>query len=103
MLIVMTSILSADEAEALALKIIEARLAACVQILPQIKSIYVWNGKVERADESLLLIKTLEDKFDALQTFIAANHNYDIPEIVALKTEEVSSLYLGWLSESLNA
>jgi len=101
MLIVMTSILSAEEAEALAEKIVNARLAACVQILPQIKSVYIWEGKLQKEPEYLLLIKTLSEKFNELSAFITANHSYDVPEIVAIVANDVSDPYLSWINKTL--
>ena len=101
MLIVVTSILSAEEAEALAEKIVNARLAACVQILPQIKSVYIWEGKLQKEPEYLLLIKTLSEKFNELSAFITANHSYDVPEIVAIVANDVSDPYLSWINKTL--
>lgn len=97
MMIVLTSILNTDEAEALAEGIVTARLAACVQILPQMTSVYVWEGKLQKEPEHLLLIKTLPEKYDALHAFIIANHSYTVPEIVAINAAEVSEPYLSWL------
>ena len=102
MIIVLTTVLNSEEAEALGEKIVEAGLAACVQILPKITSIYVWKGKLERASEHLLLIKTLPEKFDELSVFITANHSYDVPEIVAFDAEKVSEPYLEWLKIALS-
>ena len=101
MLIVMTSILSAEEAEVLAEKIVEAQLAACVQILPRVTSVYIWEGKRQRTSEHLLLIKTLPEKFDELSAFITANHSYDVPEIVAIVANDVSDPYLSWINKTL--
>jgi periplasmic divalent cation tolerance protein len=97
MLIVFTTTLS-TEAEKLAKAIIESRLAACVQIIPMITSIYVWECNIHKENESLLLIKTLPENYDALEAYINANHTYDVPEIVAVDAERVSESYLGWLS-----
>ena len=99
MIIVLTTVLNSEEAEALGEKIVEAGLAACVQILPKITSIYVWKGKLERASEHLLLIKTLPEKFDELSVFITANHSYDVPEIIAIDAARVSEPYLNWINE----
>lgn len=74
MLIVLTTVLSADEAASLAEAIVTTRLAACVQILPQMTSVYVWEGKLQKEGEHLLLIKTLPEKYDELEAFITANH-----------------------------
>lgn len=99
MLIVLTSISSADEAEALAEALVNARLAACVQILPPMTSVYFWEGEVRREREHLLLIKTLAEKYDTLETFIRENHPYDVPEIIAISAEKVSEAYLSWMKD----
>ena len=83
-------------------KIVEAKLAACVQILPQMTSVYVWEGKLQKEAEHLLLIKTLPEKFDELSVFITTNHSYDVPEIVAIDAERVSHSYLTWMQDVLN-
>lgn len=101
MLIVLTTTPNTEEAENLAQKIVEAKLAACVQIMPQIKSFYIWEGKVQNEAEHLLLIKTLPEKYDDLEKFIHTNHSYEVPEIIALKAEKVSESYLNWAVESL--
>ena len=102
MLIVLTTTPTTEEADALPEKIVEARLAACVQILPQMTSVYVWEGKLQREGEHLLLIKTLPEKFDELSAFITANHSYDVPEIVAIDAERVAEPYLEWMKRLLN-
>ncbi len=102
MLVVFTTTSDADEAGRLADSIIESRLAACVQILPQMKSVYFWEGKVKAEPEHLLLIKTLEAKFDELSRFIQENHSYDVPEIVAIDAAKVSGDYFKWMGEALN-
>ena len=102
MLIVLTTTPTDTEADVLAAKIVEARLAACVQILPQMKSVYVWEGKLRRESEHLLLIKTLPENFDELSQFITANHSYDVPEIVAIDAERVSEPYLEWIKSVMS-
>ena len=101
MIIVLTTAPNAEEAESLARKIVEARLAACVQVLPPMKSFYFWEGAIQADSEQLLLIKTLAGKFDELKDFIESNHSYSVPEIVALKAEKVSDGYFKWLKESV--
>jgi len=98
MLIVLVTTPNEAEAESLAARIVEAKLAACVQILPRMTSVYVWEGKLQKDAEHLLLIKTLPDKYDELEAFIIANHSYDVPEIVAIDAERVSGPYLAWLN-----
>ena len=99
MIVVLTTTPTEEEAERLAQKIVGAKLAACVQVLPQIRSFYFWEGKVQNDPENLLLIKTLDEKFDELKEFIQGNHSYDVPEIVALRAEDVSESYLNWLTD----
>ncbi len=101
MLIVLTTTPNEAEAETLAKKIIGDKLAACVQVLPPMKSFYFWEGAVQAETEHLLLIKTLPENYAALETFIQANHIYDLPEIVALAAENVSAKYLSWLKSYL--
>lgn len=101
MLIVLTTTSTTDEAESLATGLVESRAAACVQILPKMTSVYAWEGTVERAEEHLLLIKTLADKYQAVEEYIFKHHRYDTPEIVAIDAEKVSSSYLKWLTDYL--
>jgi periplasmic divalent cation tolerance protein len=97
MYVVLTTTPNVEEAETLARKIIAEKLAACVQILPAMKSVYFWKDAVQSDEENLLLIKTLPEKFADLEKFIQSNHSYDTPEIVALRAAEVSESYLGWM------
>ena len=90
------------EARALADKLVETKLAACVQILPEMESVYRWQGKVERQTEYLLLAKTTADRFAELETQVRAIHSYDTPEIVSFPLTESSPDYLRWLQESVN-
>ena len=99
--VVLTTVPSYEEAETLAGKIVSARLAACVQIMPRMTSVYFWEGEIRNEVENLLVIKTLAAKFDELEAFIKANHSYDVPEIVAIRTERVSDEYLDWMKNSL--
>ncbi len=101
MLIVLITLQSLDEALSLAEKIVAARLAACVQVLPPITSIFAWEGKIQKEPEHLLLIKTVSDRFDDLEAFIKTNHSYSVPEIVALEADRVSDGYLSWMKDYL--
>ncbi len=101
MLIVFTTTPNSEEAENLARKIVESKLAACVQVLPEMKSFYFWEGEVQSDSEHLLLIKTLEENFANLESFIKENHTYDVPEIVAISSEKVSDDYLNWITDYL--
>lgn len=100
-LVVFTTVANAEAGETLARKIIEANLAACVQILPAMQSVYVWENEIRVDAEQLLLIKTLAAKYDELERFIQANHNYDVPEIIAVPAQSVSRSYSGWLNDCL--
>ena len=92
---------SREEAVRLADMLVAARLAACVQILPEIESIYHWEGKVERTSETLLLAKTTQANFAALEILVRSLHGYETPEIIALPIIEASAPYLEWLTASV--
>ena len=100
-IVVLTTTPNTEEAETLARKIVEAKLAACVQVLPPVKSFYFWENRIQSDAEHLLLIKTLAEKYDNLEKFIRANHSYDVPEIVALAANKVSEIYLDWMKDYL--
>lgn len=102
MLIVLTTTPQIEEAEALAEKIVAARLAACVQILGQMKSLYLWEGEIQKENEHLLFIKTISGKYEELRDFITANHSYSIPEIVAIESKYVSEDYRQWMTTLLS-
>src|SRR4051812_45226327 len=91
---------SEDEARELADALVGERLGACVSIAPQIHSTYRWQGKVEKADEALLIIKTRKTKFAALAKRIKQLHSYTVPEILALPVAAGNPDYLKWLKES---
>ncbi|NJM99109.1 MAG: divalent-cation tolerance protein CutA [Phormidesmis sp. RL_2_1] len=94
--LVLTTAGAEDEAGAIALALIETKLAACVNIFP-VKSIYTWQGEVQRETEWQLLIKTRLSCFAALSAKITELHSYDTPEIVAIPIEQGSSAYLSWI------
>ena len=97
MLVVLTTTTTLQEAESLAEKLVTEKLAACVQVLPQMRSFYFWQGEVQKENECLLLIKTVSEKYEALETFILNNHSYSVPEIVALDAERAFGGYVDWL------
>lgn len=99
--IVLSTAGSEDEARNLARHLVEHQLAACVNIVPQIESIYRWQGKMESSQEWLLLIKTTTNKFPAVRDAIRELHSYELPECVALSIEDGSPEYLQWLSDSV--
>jgi len=84
------------EAEKLALGLIDARLAACVNAISGVKSFYRWQGKIEADGEIQLIIKTRRGRFDDVAEWLKANHPYDVPEIIALPADRVSAEYLEW-------
>jgi len=81
--------------------LVESRLAACVNVVPGIRSLYRWEGAVESAEEHLLMNKSSLDQFDGLRGEIERLHSYEVPEIVALPVAAVSQKYLGWLMANL--
>ena len=91
----------AEEAERIGRDVVEARLAACVNMLGPIRSVYRWKGAVESADEVAAIFKTSEDQVDALMTRIAGLHSYDVPCVVAWPIEKVLSSYAEWVEESV--
>lgn len=90
-----------EEAERLAQMLVEKRLAACVQILPEMESVYRWQGKVERQSEVLLIAKTTAARFEELEKEARIVHSYETPEIVAFPLTAVSNPYLEWLKTNV--
>ena len=86
-----------EEAVRLADMLVGARLAACVQIMPEMESVYWWDDSVQRAPEFLLLAKTTREKFSNLEQTVRSLHSYEIPEIIALPVTDASAPYLEWL------
>lgn len=88
-----------DEAGRIARSVVEEGLAACVNLLPGVRSVYRWEGRVEEAEETTLLIKTTAERAPALRARLCALHPYDTPEILALPVDEASSdpRYLDWV------
>lgn len=100
-IVVITTAEDEQQAERLASTLVDLKLAACVQIVPKIRSVYLWKGIRENAVENLLLIKSTKDRFDGIEAAIKANHTYDIPEIISLSIDTGSPEYLSWLVSSL--
>jgi periplasmic divalent cation tolerance protein len=100
-IIVLITAGSQIEAATIAEQLISDRLAACVQILPSIESVYWWKGKIERTPEVLLLAKTTQEKFEDLEKSVRSRHSYDIPEILALPVTAGSAPYLEWLVKNV--
>lgn len=94
--LVMTSVAKESEGAALAQALVQARLAACVQLLP-IRSFYIWQAKACDEPEHLLLIKTRNELYTALEAFIRERHAYEVPEILRLPITAGSAAYLAWV------
>jgi periplasmic divalent cation tolerance protein len=99
--IVLSTAGSQDEARKLAQHLVEHQLAACVNIIPHIESIYRWQGKMESSTEWLLLIKTTQEKFPLLGDAIRQLHSYELPECISLVIEDGSPPYLDWIAQSV--
>jgi len=101
--LVLTTAGSHDEAQRIGRALVERRLAACVNIVPQIESIYRWKEKIEEADEWLLVIKTTVLAFDRVRDAIKELHSYELPECICIEIEDGSADYLKWISESVSS
>lgn len=104
-LIVLTTLPEAFDATAWGHRVVEARLAACVSVLPAIRSVYRWKSDagqetIEEAAEQQLMIKTTAARLDDLKTWLVANHPYDVPELLVLSVADGGSAYLAWLRAS---
>jgi len=100
-IVVLSTCDSDEHASTLARHLVDKRLAACVNILPGVRSIYRWQDKTEEASEFLLVIKTSRERFTALRAEIEKVHTYEVPEVVALPIVDGSEAYLGWLDREL--
>ena len=100
-LLVLTTCASEDEAERLAASLVEQRLAACVNTLGRVRSTYRWQGRVEREQESLLVIKTTEARLAEVEQAIRDRSSYEVPEVLAIAVHGGSAAYLGWLADSV--
>ncbi|MFH4355889.1 MAG: divalent-cation tolerance protein CutA [Neisseriaceae bacterium] len=99
LLIAVTTLDKKKEAKKLAKKLIESKLAACVQIIPRLTSYYTWEGKMQKSRECMLWIKTPSRLHNSLINFLRKNHPYQLPEILSLKPYTVSNEYLQWVVE----
>ena len=96
--VVLTTFPANGDVEAFASALVQERLAACVNVLPNVRSIYTWEGKIERADERQLLIKTRTDRVHDLETRLKALHRYEIPEFLVIPVMDGSREYLAWIA-----
>lgn len=99
-IIVLCTINDFNQAKEISKIIIEEKLAACVNIIPKISSIYFWNDEIVEDDEYLMIIKTRRNLFKELKLKITQLHPYDVPEIISLNIEDGSKLYLDWIKNS---
>ena len=102
-IVVLSTCGSADEAERLARRVIDDRLAACVNVLSPVRSFYRWKGAIEDSAEWLLIIKSTRDKFDALRAALESAHTYEVPEVIAISIVEGSPNYLSWIERELQS
>jgi periplasmic divalent cation tolerance protein len=99
--VVLTTTDSKESADKIAHGLVEQRLAACVNIVPGVESVYHWEDKLQTSQEWLLLLKTRESKFDAVRDAILELHHYEVPEVVLLKVSDGSHDYLEWITKNL--
>jgi periplasmic divalent cation tolerance protein len=99
--IVLTTMPPGEGAEALARTLVEERLAACVNLLPPMQSVYRWKGDVQQEAEQQLVMKTTRARLDALTARLAALHPYDVPECLVVPVERASEAYGTWLADSV--
>ena|SRR2546422_11637396 len=99
--LVLTTAGSKEEARKIARALVERRLAACVNVIPQTESVYRWAGKVEEAQEWLLVIKTTGAAFERARDAIEKLHSYEVPECICISIENGSSAYLKWITDSV--
>jgi periplasmic divalent cation tolerance protein len=100
--IMLTTAGNREEADRLARAIVERELAACVDIVGPMKSVYRWKGKIESADEFLLIIKSTEDAFDRIRDAIRELHSYELPEFLELAITRGDGKYLSWLEHCVH-
>jgi periplasmic divalent cation tolerance protein len=100
-ILVLTTAGTGDEARRLADAMVERRLAACVNIVKGVQSIYRWKGKTEEAEEWMLLIKTTAAAFERVRDTIKELHSYELPECISIAISDGSAAYLKWIGESV--
>ena len=98
--IVLSTAGSGEEGARIAKSLVEQKLCACVSLVPGVRSFYRWEGAVQDDAEVLLIIKTTQEKLQALSDHMAEIHGYDVPEVLAIEVDQGSASYLEWLAES---
>ena len=102
-IVVLSTCASAEEAAKIARALVEKKLAACVNLMPAVRSFYRWKGAIEDEQESLLVIKSSRALFDQLRAEIEKLHSYEVPEVIAVPIVDGSEGYLEWLDRELAA
>lgn len=102
-LVVLVTVDSLGSAESIAETLVRERLCACVNIVPSITSIYVWQGEIKSEGEILLILKTSIEKYKALEKRVLELHPYEVPEVIALPISEGSESYLRWLKQTVTS
>ena len=102
-IVVFSTAASAAEAETIARRLVEERLAACVNVVTGVRSFYRWKGKIEDSPEWLLVIKSSRGRFEGLRAALEKLHSYEVPEAIALPVVEGAANYLNWLEGELGA
>lgn len=100
-IVVLSTCSSREEAERVARQLVDRRVAACVNIVGGVRSVYRWQGKVEDSEEILLVIKSTRALFAELKEALAAEHSYEVPEVLALPVVDGSAAYLAWMDREL--
>ena len=100
--LVLTTCGSIEEARSIAHTLVERQLAACVNIVPQVESVYRWEGEIETASEWLLVIKTTAETFHRVRDTLTTLHSYELPECIEIGVEDGSAEYLEWIGESVH-
>ncbi len=101
-ILVLSTCKNLEEGKALARKLVEEKLVACVNCLPGISSTYFWEGEVCEESEVLLLCKSTKEKYTELESFIKKHHSYDTPEVLSLRVDAINDDYANWLGNSVS-
>lgn len=99
-IIILSNTNSMDSAETISTFLVKEKLAACVNIIPKIKSIYSWDNKIEKDEEFLMVIKTKQALFELVKEKIILLHPYEIPEIISIKIDDGTTDYLNWIKNN---
>ena len=100
--VVLSTVATSEDADRIAGALVERRLAACVNVVPGVVSVYRWKGAVQREGELLLVVKTRSEKLEALKEVLTELHPYDVPELLALPVADGLAPYLAWLDDAVD-